>query len=231
MQNQYADAETGLHYNFFRYYDPHCGRFTQQDPIGLWGGDNLYQFAANAAVWSDPRGLEPLDAGKSIPEAYRPKQISPPEFDIPSYEEIDAWSQKYLKRPLHEQLEIMATGSRRGPKVKMPGMAPKPVRLQPPKPQNCGVGKCAKPDANGVYRNANGTYAHNPNKPKTNLTRPSLLSQTQKDVYGRYTKLKDGSYMDASGNIVKPPVHIGHKYGWENRRLIKATDELGMSQQ
>ncbi|WP_369827182.1 RHS repeat-associated core domain-containing protein [Enterobacter ludwigii] len=23
--------KTGLHYNLFRYYDPYCGRFTQQD--------------------------------------------------------------------------------------------------------------------------------------------------------------------------------------------------------
>ena len=42
LQNQYADEETGLHYNFFRYYDAHCGRFTQQDPIKLVGGENLY---------------------------------------------------------------------------------------------------------------------------------------------------------------------------------------------
>ncbi|UOO76465.1 RHS repeat-associated core domain-containing protein [Neisseria sp. Dent CA1/247] len=58
LQNQYADAETGLHYNFFRYYDPHCGRFTQQDPIGLMGGgDNLYQFAPNIQRWADILGL------------------------------------------------------------------------------------------------------------------------------------------------------------------------------
>ncbi|MEI7070413.1 RHS repeat-associated core domain-containing protein, partial [Pectobacterium parmentieri] len=31
---QYADEETGLHYNLFRYYDPTVGRFTTQDPIG-----------------------------------------------------------------------------------------------------------------------------------------------------------------------------------------------------
>nr|WP_197272157.1 GH-E family nuclease [Neisseria sp. 83E34] len=30
--------------------------------------------------------------------------------------------------------------------------------------------------------------------------------------------------------VVKPPVHIGHEYGWENRRILKAADELGMSQ-
>lgn len=33
---QYADSETGLHYNMFRYYDPKVGRFTVQDPIDYW---------------------------------------------------------------------------------------------------------------------------------------------------------------------------------------------------
>ena len=42
LQNQYADRETRLHYNFFRYYEPECGRFINQDPIGLAGGSNLY---------------------------------------------------------------------------------------------------------------------------------------------------------------------------------------------
>ncbi|MHC0027065.1 RHS repeat-associated core domain-containing protein, partial [Enterobacter vonholyi] len=59
MQGQYLDRETGLHYNLFRYYDPDCGRFTQQDPIGLAGGINLYQYAPNALGWVDPWGLKP----------------------------------------------------------------------------------------------------------------------------------------------------------------------------
>ena len=42
LQNQYIDRETGLYYNFFRYYKPDAGRFVNQDPIGLSGGDNLY---------------------------------------------------------------------------------------------------------------------------------------------------------------------------------------------
>ena len=41
LQNQYADRETGLHYNFFRYYEPEVGRFVNQNPIGLEGGENL----------------------------------------------------------------------------------------------------------------------------------------------------------------------------------------------
>ena len=57
LQNQYVDEETGLHYNFFRYYDAHCGRFTQQDPIGLAGGDNLYVFAPNTMAFTDEFGL------------------------------------------------------------------------------------------------------------------------------------------------------------------------------
>ena len=59
LQNQYFDQETGLHYNFLRYYEPALGRFTQQDPIGLMGGMNLYQFAANTQTMSDPKGLSP----------------------------------------------------------------------------------------------------------------------------------------------------------------------------
>ena len=51
LQNQYCDAETGLHYNFYRYYEPNCGRFINQDPIGLEGGFNVYQFAPNAQGW------------------------------------------------------------------------------------------------------------------------------------------------------------------------------------
>ena len=57
LQTQYADRETGLHYNFFRHYEPECGRFINQDPIGLGGGDNLYGSTPNAQGWIDPYGL------------------------------------------------------------------------------------------------------------------------------------------------------------------------------
>ena len=63
LQNQYFDQETGLHYNFFRYYEPDAGRFVNQDPIGLWGGENFYQFAPNNHIWIDPLGLS-LRKGK-----------------------------------------------------------------------------------------------------------------------------------------------------------------------
>ena len=58
FQGQYFDEETGLHYNRYRYYDPHSGRFISKDPIGLAGGDNLYEYASNPIDWIDPFGLE-----------------------------------------------------------------------------------------------------------------------------------------------------------------------------
>ena len=57
LQNQYCDRETGLHYNFFRYYEPDAGPFVNQDPIGLLGGSNLYRFAPNAQGWTDLSGF------------------------------------------------------------------------------------------------------------------------------------------------------------------------------
>ncbi|WP_083953766.1 RHS repeat-associated core domain-containing protein [Thauera butanivorans] len=57
FQGQYYDEETGLHYNRFRYYDPDIGRFVSQDPIGLAGGINAYQYAPNPVAWVDPFGL------------------------------------------------------------------------------------------------------------------------------------------------------------------------------
>jgi RHS repeat-associated protein len=57
FQGQYFDAETGLHYNRYRYYDPDCGRFVSQDPVGLAGGMNAYLYAPNPTQWIDPSGL------------------------------------------------------------------------------------------------------------------------------------------------------------------------------
>jgi RHS repeat-associated protein len=51
---------SGVFYRRNRYYDQATGRFTQEDPIGLAGGLNLYGFAAGDPVnFSDPFGLCP----------------------------------------------------------------------------------------------------------------------------------------------------------------------------
>ena len=57
---QYHDSETGLHYNYFRDYDPATGRYVESDPIGLDGGMNTYLYGnANPLKFSDPLGLWP----------------------------------------------------------------------------------------------------------------------------------------------------------------------------
>uniref|UniRef100_UPI0030D7D180 RHS repeat domain-containing protein n=1 Tax=Pseudomonas sp. RL_105y_Pfl2_101 TaxID=3088708 RepID=UPI0030D7D180 len=78
FQGQYLDRETGLHYNTFRFFDPEVGRFTQPDPIGLLGGDNLYQYAPNPIVWIDPFGLNPCDTTKGNGEFTEP--VLPPKL-------------------------------------------------------------------------------------------------------------------------------------------------------
>lgn len=55
---QYYDAETELHYNYYRVYDPATGRYIQSDPIGLEGGLNTYGYVGgNPLVYIDPEGL------------------------------------------------------------------------------------------------------------------------------------------------------------------------------
>ena len=56
---QYFDAETHLHYNYYRDYDSTLGIYKQSDPIGLRGGLNLYAYAYGRPLTAiDPKGLE-----------------------------------------------------------------------------------------------------------------------------------------------------------------------------
>jgi len=59
---QYHDNETGLSYNYFRYYEPETGRYITADPIGLEGGINPFAYVENNPIrWTDPDGLTKKD--------------------------------------------------------------------------------------------------------------------------------------------------------------------------
>jgi RHS repeat-associated protein len=91
FQGQYLDEESSLHYNTFRYYDPGSGRFVTQDPIGLHGGNNLYQYAVNPISWVDPFGLSPEDLVR-----YKPRGSITPVPGARSTAISRAWGQERI---------------------------------------------------------------------------------------------------------------------------------------
>ncbi|WNM29976.1 RHS repeat-associated core domain-containing protein [Streptomyces sp. Li-HN-5-11] len=56
---QYFDSETGLNYNYLRYYDPEVGQYVSQDPLGLAPAANPVGYVDRPSVTCDPLGLAP----------------------------------------------------------------------------------------------------------------------------------------------------------------------------
>ncbi|WP_284431252.1 RHS repeat-associated core domain-containing protein, partial [Acidovorax sp. SUPP950] len=90
LQGQQIDAETGLHYNRFRYYDPHLGQYITQDPIGLGGGINLYRYVERPTTYIDPLGLTGNAHQRAVKRGEVNRQAS-----------IDAQTAGMLEAPSH----------------------------------------------------------------------------------------------------------------------------------
>ncbi|MEU1114778.1 DUF6531 domain-containing protein, partial [Streptomyces sp. NPDC005866] len=56
---QYFDPETGLHYNYFRHYDPESARYLSPDPLGLEPAPNPLTYVPTPHTRSDSLGLAP----------------------------------------------------------------------------------------------------------------------------------------------------------------------------
>ena len=114
---QYYDGETGLHYNFIRYYDPSTGRYVTRDPIGLAGGDvNSYRYVGNNplkiidpfVLWPrpahermidlrfptlDPRLADAIKRGSAYADSFK--------FQTPEYAYMHAM-RSYYDQPISE---------------------------------------------------------------------------------------------------------------------------------
>ncbi|MCP4021874.1 MAG: RHS repeat-associated core domain-containing protein [Desulfobacteraceae bacterium] len=68
---QYFDLETGLHYNYHRYYDPQLGRYITPDPIGLEGGINTFVYSLNNPINRiDKSGMKSVMVGYGVCGGY-----------------------------------------------------------------------------------------------------------------------------------------------------------------
>lgn len=69
---QYYDEESGLYYNWHRYYDPLLGRYLRADPLGLDAGLNFYVYVGNNPLgYVDWDGLAARAAGRMTWEGTR----------------------------------------------------------------------------------------------------------------------------------------------------------------
>ena len=85
---QYYDNESGLWYNWHRYYDASIGRYLQSDPTGLEGGINTYVYVENNPIlFIDPKGLTKDQAACALKLAME----NNPDLDVPNTIAIAYW--------------------------------------------------------------------------------------------------------------------------------------------
>ncbi|MFD9207428.1 DUF6531 domain-containing protein [Streptomyces sioyaensis] len=126
---QYQDSETGLHYNYFRHYDPETGRYVSPDPLGLDPAPNPVAYIDNPHTAYDPLGLAPdcgheaeayiLRSDGSIRDQYTVRSPNAGEKSTPEELSVNGWNKQAV---VHTENRISRrSGASTGPKFNIPG--------------------------------------------------------------------------------------------------------------
>jgi len=86
LPGQTYDVETGLHYNYYRDFDPSLGRYAESDPIGLEAGLNTYSYVRGSPlIFRDIYGLEPGSLSqRGYLDPDDPASYGPPQAGVPA---------------------------------------------------------------------------------------------------------------------------------------------------
>lgn len=151
---QYADEESGLHYNVHRYYDPLTARYLSQDPLGLEAGPNPVAYADDPTAEFDPLGL--MNCGGTTNTSNAPS--TPGAGHKPG--NTGGSGDKPKPPPVKPKPPHLAAPPKPGPKPSQPansgGSSKPPGGKQDFQPPN-------KPEKFGTYK-VEGKYNYNPPK-------------------------------------------------------------------
>ncbi|KAA1162567.1 sugar-binding protein [Pseudoalteromonas fuliginea] len=223
FQGQYLDEESGLHYNRYRYYSPKQQRFINQDPIGLVGGINHYQYAPNPVNWVDPFGLscketKPIevpayDHSDPMADAITPISITPVE-----------WLVEGLADAAEAILKMVDTGPTAAGAAavaialvpgKVADKALEPIvkklddviKLDPGKKGGWNKALNGKLEPNTKYEVGNYTYATDELGRVNSVSGKLDLSKADRNTYqqakaGKLDGIKDGLDKDEGGHLI-----------------------------
>ncbi|MCX4824685.1 DUF6531 domain-containing protein [Streptomyces sp. NBC_01142] len=93
---QYYDPETGLHYNYFRHYDPATARYLSPDPLGLAAAPNPVAYVHNPLTWTDPLGLAPYEVFYRVMSAKEYNGLGPKGEITPRGENFVTQEKEYV---------------------------------------------------------------------------------------------------------------------------------------